>query len=683
MTEKWFNFRDITIEKIREYPATIREQINDVCNAIVAVKERRTYENTIRPIINVHTKIQPLINSLEYIQNFYTNAELRETACEILKVVNKDMIDCELRQDIYDAFSEYCNRSFHEEKHNLTPEEIRCFEHELRDCRRNGLHLSSDMLERIKNIKKELSEISISFDRNLNEDVTSFTFTRDDLAGMPEYWFNDNEKLIANDKENKTYRVTLKYPDYFPAMDYVISDDVRKKIYMAYQSRCQQENTPLLDRAIRLRHELAQILGYSTHADFVTEVNIVKNAESAINFLKKMHSDIEPYYQRDIETLLEYAQTHGKYPLKKKKFNLWDMRFYSRLYQEHVCDFNKDEMRKYFPLDVVKSGMFDIYQRLLSVKFTEIPTDNKWHEDVTLYSVTDCETNELMGYFYLDMYPREGKYGHAAVFQFMSSCEIISIEEMGKDHTRKRVLRQPHIVAMACNFPKEECLPHDDVETFFHEFGHVMHQICSRPQLKDFSGLCVETDFVEALSQFLEFWCYCEKSLTIMNTHETTREKIPKHLIDKLRASKKILSSIHYIRQLLFGIYDLRMHTIKDFTNFDVKHEWLYLESQLYGMDSIEHVVTDNYAPYSNFSHIIGGYDAGYYGYLLTDTFAANMFYKMFGDENVLDSVRGLQYRKRLLEPGASRDGMELLEEYLGEKPSIDYFLQDRGFTAN
>lgn len=662
MTERWFDFRGITLEKIREYPVVVEKLLSAACDKIVSIQDNRSYENTVRPMINVYTEIETVINCLEYVQNFYTDEKMREEAADILALVRNHLIDCEMRRDIYNIFCNYQNTEYQLESSNLTQEENRFFQHELRDFKRNGLHLDEDKFKRAKEIKKQISEMCITFEKNINDDSTYFDFNGEQLLGMPDYWMNDPEKMC--DSINKIYRVTLKYPDYIPAMDYVVSQDVRKKLYMAFQSRCYRENSELLDNIVALRDELAKLLGYTNHADYVTEINIVKNSKTAIDFLNEMHAKIQPFYHRDMQQLLEFAQKHDRYPLLKDKFDLWDIRFYSRLFQEFHCDCDKNEIRKYFPLDVVINGAFDIYQRMLNVKFQQIDSANKWHDDVTIYQVSDCETQETLGYFYLDLYPRDGKYGHAAVFPFMTGCEIDK-------------MRRPHIITMACNFPKSGCIPFDDVETFFHEFGHLMHQMCSRPQLKFFAGLNVETDFVEALSQFLEYWCYCEKSLTIMSRHEITCEKIPHNIIRKLNANKRCLSSIHYMRQLLYGMFDLNLHTQR---TDSARNTWLDLEKYLYGTYHINFMTDDNYAPYASFSHITGGYDAGYYGYLLTDTFAANMFYRRFGVDNVLDAKRGYQYRKQLLEPGATRDGMELLQRYLGSQPDIEDFLKDRGF---
>jgi thimet oligopeptidase len=367
----------------------------------------------------------------------------------------------------------------------------------------------------------------------------------------------------------------------------------------------------------------------------------------------------------DMEKLLNFATNKSTNPLKKPKLDQWDLRFYIREFTESECEINMEELRKYFPLDTVTKGLFEIYQTLLGLTFNEVDTKNKWHDEVSMYRVNDKKTNELLGYFYLDLHPRDGKYGHAAAFDFRTGCQISPDS------------RQHHIMTIACNFPKDGCIEFDDVETFFHEFGHVMHQICSRPQISDFSGFGVEWDFVEAPSQFLEYFVYTKEGLSLMSKHNETGETVPQELIDKLNKKKNFMGGYFNKRQLLFGIVDLKYHTFTNFDNpIDLQKIWYDTEKEVFGYET----ETKLY-PFASFGHLMGGYDSGYYGYLLSETYAANMFYKVFKYGSVLDENAGMRYRKKLLEPGSTKDALELLEDFLGEKPNPDYFLQEKGLS--
>jgi len=225
-------------------------------------------------------------------------------------------------------------------------------------------------------------------------------------------------------------------------------------------------------------------------------------------------------------------------------------------------------------------------------------------------------------------------------------------------------------LSIVCNFTKGT-VSLESVRTFFHEFGHVMHQICGRPEIQDHSGFDVEGDFIEAPSQMLENWCYSAESLKIMSEHTETKEPLSQDLIVKLKDMKNCLAGYFYKRQLKFGIFDLRAHMLD---HIEDSNKLLYDVHKLVMNEDTKY----KYNKMASFNHMLNGYDAGYYGYILSETFAANMYYKVFkGDE--LNPINGMRYRKLLLEPGSTKDGMELLEQFLGEKPNSDYFLQDKG----
>lgn len=659
MAEIGFNFTDITINKLDEYRKFIEVTILDTIESVVNCHEIRFFNNTVQPIINVETLTEPYTSIFNFVVNFYPDKELRDYANELQKEINKFNISVFLRKDLYNAFLEYRNSTYDTEKRFLTPEEIRYFEHSMRDFKRAGLHLPNDQYNRMKNIIQELSDLSQTYEKNINDENTWFSFSKEQLDGMPEYWFVDEKKL-----EGDSYKVTLKYPDLIPVLEYVKNEDVRKQMYVANNNRCHPENTNILTKAIELRYQQAALLGYKHYADYATEVKIIKTGQNAIDFQINMDNKFTNAYQHDMINLLLFAKTRSSIPLKKDHFDSWDLSYYVREYTESVCDLNMEELRNYFPAPVVKAGLFNIYQTLLGLNFAMIPTNNKWHPDVELYCVTDKATDEILGYFYLDLFPREGKFSHAAAFDFMTGCDMSKINGCG---------RRYHIMAMACNFAKDGCIDFDDVVTFFHEFGHIMHQICSRPQLKSHAGFGIEYDFVEAPSQMLENWCYTKEALAIMSCHKDTKQPVSQEIIDKLIKKKTFLASYVYKRQIVFGTIDLALHTMTEFAkDLDVNQLFNEIYEHITGITSAIKVHR-----LASFGHIMSnGYASGYFGYLLAETYAAHMFGKIFKN-NVLNPDAGMQYRKRLLEPGSSRDAMELLVDFLGEQPSEKYFIDE------
>ena len=408
MQEPGFDFTNLSIKTLNQYKSLIIHQVNLAIDNIVNINEKRTFANTCQPLINVNYLITPYKNSLDFAINFYPSNELREVAQEIEKEINKFLIETFLRKDLYYAFLDYENSTFQSEKSHLTNEENRYFEFELRDFKRKGLGLNDYDYNQVKTMLKELSELSTKFQNNLNEVTTSFRFTKEELNGVPSHWFSD-DKIIDVDGINY-YKVTLKYPDYFPIMEYAEDENVRKKLFVAYSSRCEVENTEIMKNAIELRFKIANKLGYKNHADYKTETKIIKTGQNALDFETNMNEKFTELYRNDMKMLLEFALIKSNNPIKKDKLDLWDFMYYMRELTEKECDINMEELRKYFPLETVKNGMFSIYQTILGLVFTEINTTNKWHEDAILYKVNDKISNELMGYFYLDLHPRDGKY---------------------------------------------------------------------------------------------------------------------------------------------------------------------------------------------------------------------------------------------------------------------------------
>lgn len=683
-----FNFKDITIETLQNYKNEIQSSLKQTIGEITSLgskSETQTFNNTIQPLITVQTLNEPKKNIYDYVKNFYTNRELRDTATELSKEIDKFLIDIYQNKEFYQAVNNYYLNIF--QKENLTHEEKRYVEHMMRDFRRMGMHLDDGELEEVKAMKKELSDLCSEFSKNLNDENTSFVFTKWEIDGMPDSWFSDT-KIVRDEDGKKSrpsadddvkYRMTLKYPDYIPCMEYVRNERVRKTMWEAFSNRCGSENSELLRKVVILRYKIAKILGYQNHADYATEIKIIKTGQKALDFENEMSQRFNPIYEKDMEELFEFAQQYQDTPLNKDQLDPWDLPLYMRLYTEHKYQVDMEKIKEYFPMDKVRTGLFEIYQLILGVKFSEIETDNKWHDSVKLFQVNDSKSDDILGYFYLDMYPREGKFGHAAAFNFMASCDMSKIN--GNGNGNETNLRRPNIICMACNFPEDGCISFDDVVTFFHEFGHVMHFICSKPQLADYNGFEIEWDFVEAPSQMLENWCYCEKSLKKMSAHKETGEPVPSDLVQRIKAMKNALCGRFYKRQLVIGMFDLAIHTMKfdkpEEENFNLQDIWY----QVYDKVAYKEKTDTRWFPYSGIGHYVGGYDAGYYGYLLSETYAANMFHKFFAEDE-LNVEAGMRYRKLLLEPGSTKDGIDLLKEFLGEDTDLSYFLKEKGLIS-
>merc|ERR1712241_1123894 len=387
------------------------------------------------------------------------------------------------------------------------------------------------------------------------------------------------------------------------------------------------------------------------------------------DFLEGLATKLQPLWAKEKEEILKLKEDEcKKYGYEYDgKVNFWDLRYYLNKVEETRYAVDKQKLKEYFPLEKVTAGLFEIYQEILGVTFIECQDVDKWHEEVKLYQVQDAVTKDTFGYFYLDLHPRDGKYGHAAVFPIQPGWGGVG----GKE-------RQPSVCAMMANFSKSTAskpslLDHDEVETYFHEFGHVMHGICSFTETPKFACLRVERDFVECPSQMLENWVWEEEPLRKMSKHYKDGTPLPKEMLDKLVASKKANAGGFNLRQITLATFDQRLHTAAKDTKIDSAAMIAKTYKEVVGIDTI---------PGTNFAAVFGhlvGYDAQYYGYLWSEVFSQDMFDTRFGKEGVMNSTTGMDYRKLILAPGGSTDAMDMLKNFLKRKPTPDAFLKSKG----
>eukprot|EP00003_Mantamonas_plastica_P020230 TRINITY_DN3270_c0_g1_i1.p2 TRINITY_DN3270_c0_g1~~TRINITY_DN3270_c0_g1_i1.p2 ORF type:complete len:541 (-),score=188.97 TRINITY_DN3270_c0_g1_i1:211-1833(-) len=532
--------------------------------------------------------------------------------------------------------------------------------------KRNGLDLDAEQQEQVKKLKTELSEICINFSKNMNEEVTTLKFSRDELVGLPDDFIESHEK----DEETGKYIFTLKYPDLFPVIDKCKVAETRRQMEFANSSKLMEENVPLFERAIELRQQIAELMGYENHAAFKLEVKMAKEASAVMELENGLVEQLQGPADKELQKMLELKEKECKENGSEfdGKINAWDMRYYHHQLLETEFQVDDEEIRQYFPVDVVTGSLLEIYQELLGLKFTQVAKPHVWHEDVQLYKVEEANDGAFVGHFYLDLHPRDGKYTHAACFPLHPGYQLPGGE------------RQFPCAAMVCNFTKPtedkpSLLTHNEVVTYFHEFGHVMHGICTKAKFARFAGTAVERDFVEAPSQMLENWCWEPEILARLSGHyQDKSNKLPKELCDKMVAAKNVDVALLTLRQCFFGIFDMTVHTNPNEVESSEKL-WGELRTKI---TKIQH--TEGTNPVAAFGHVMGGYDAGYYGYIYSEVFSADMFMK-FKESGVMDPETGALYRNTILATGGSRDSMDALVDFLGREPQNDAFLKVKGLA--
>ena len=395
---------------------------------------------------------------------------------------------------------------------------------------------------------------------------------------------------------------------------------------------------------------------------------MAKSPETVANFLSELKEKLIPLATKELEVYRKLKQEESsrlniEYDDVIRSF---DTMYLNRVNLEKNYQIDEEEIKQYFPLEVVTKGMLEVYEQILSLKFTKVENPKVWHPDVQMFVVHDASTNDFVGQFYLDMFPREGKYGHA--------CAIPLVGH----HQKPDQSYQYPIAAMVTNFAKPtpdtpSLLPFSDVETFFHEFGHIMHGICSKTKYPQFAGTSVERDFVEAPSQMLENWCYEKEVLEKLSGHYSDiSKKLPDNIIEKLIAAKNADTGILNLRQIFFATFDQIIHS---YETESIDTQSIYHQTRR-NVTTIEEIEGTNGA--ASFGHLMGGYDAQYYGYLYSQVFSADMYLE-FKKNGVLSPVVGKKYRDIILARGGEVDSMDSLIEFLGREPTIDAFLVSIG----
>lgn len=627
-----------------------------------------SYKTVVQPLIDLDLYTTTAKNLCTFPKHTHTDETIREASVKADTELEELMIACDQREDVFQVFRAYETTTYIQEQEQLHEEQKRFFEGIMQNYKRNGLYID-DLAIKIKvtELKQEIARLCIEFNHNVDEENSSFEISAAELTGLPASWFTKERELSAG-----VYKVTLKYPDLFPILDYANNRAIRQKIFAAYESRCEQENLPILKKILLLRHELANLLQFKTHADFITDISMANNSQTVSSFLNDMNHRFTPILEENLNGLTAFARAKEKD--EHFKIQTYDMRYYMRLREEELCAINMEEIRDYFPLDQVINGTFRIYETLLGLKF--IPRENSaiWHADIRYFDIYNYDHNqnesgEYIGGLFMDLHPREGKFAHAAAFSLQTRCDISHLTAIPGS-------KRDAISAMVCNFPKDENIPFDDVVTYFHEFGHIMHFSCSDTFLAAHSADNTETDFVEAPSQMLENWCYQPAALQLLSAHYQNKQPLPQEIMVKLSALDKLHAGYTYKRQLLYGIFDFSIHSLSldKLDTLDLKQYFNEL------MASILLLEANNATP-ASFAHLVSGYDAGYYGYLMSKTYAIDMFATMF-QHDPLSAEQGALYRKYILKPGASKDGVDLLRDFLGRDPKIDAFVNQYGIAV-
>ncbi len=654
----------ITIPHFETSPDEIRAAVkrtlqsgNSALDRIGALgRAQLSFESTARALDDLMYANMSMANRLALIKETSPEAALREAATESLKELEEWSVGIDYREDVFRNLKAYAAK-----KPRLKGEDAKLLQETMRDYRRAGLELPNTDREEVERLRKDLARLAMDFESNINQARKDVKFQRADLEGVPQSFLDQ----VKTGEDEYTIKANVTW-HYQTVMENARSEAARKRLLVDRENLAREENIPLLEKIIPLRDHLARKLGYRTWADYQTEVKMVRNAQTALRFLEDLKQGLEPKFAAEVAEYQKIKARETGDP--KAQVLLWDWRYLSNQLKKERYTVDAEQLRVYFPYQPVLEGMFAIYQKIFGLKFEKAEAPFKWVGDLQLYAVSDARTGEPLGLFFLDMFPREGKYNHFAQFGILEGKELPD----GK--------YQRPTVALVCNFPapardQPSLLSHGDVETLFHEFGHAMHSILTRARYSRFAGTSVPRDFVEAPSQMLEAWVWDKRVLdSFAADYRDPSRKIPSEILARLKEARLATEGTRYRRQVAFGLADLVLHTQITEANAS---EVVPLSNKV--ISEAFFPVAPDTAFVAYFGHLVG-YDAGYYGYAWADAIAADMatvFEKAPG--GYFDVKAGLRLRKEIYEPGDSRDVNVSVEKFLGRKPSREPFLQKLG----
>lgn len=641
--------------------------------------EDPTFENFVKPFMVQENKVAPLINQLCFLQHVSSDKSIRNASNEATELLQKFEIEISLRYKIFKQFDKIWQQIKDDKDKYLKDRDryelYRFVEKCHKDYIRSGLNLPEEVRDKIKDIKIQIGSKSLEYSKNLGEQQEFLLFTKEELDGVSDSVLEQFEK-IEKDGVLK-YKVTFKYPDIFPVLKTAKNPKTREIAFNGDQNKVPQ-NEKLFVETLKLRNQLASLLGYSSYANYNLDIKMAKNQDTVLEFLNDLKDRLKPLAKKEIEILkaLKARECEEMGIPFDGHYYVWDHRYYDNKYLKDNYNVDLEKIAEFYPVDSTIKGMLKIYETVFKLKFIEETSESKrrvWHEDVkqlAVWKMDDPNMPEFIGWIYFDLHPRDGKYGHAANFGISSA--FYNFEAGAKSYP---------ITALVCNFSKSTAtkpalLKHNEVTTFFHELGHGIHDLVGRNKIGRFNGPgATPWDFVEAPSQMLEFYTWDKDCLYDLSNHYKTGEKISKDLLDSLIATKHVNGALFALRQLHFGLFDMKVHTTSDIESLDLLKLWnesreeicLVENGGVYskGYDSFGHIMSDSYS-------------AGYYGYMWAEVFAADMYHTKFSP-NPLDSSVGIKYRDVVLGNGGLYEIDRNLKEFLGREPSKDAFLKELG----
>ena len=623
-----------------------------------------TFENTTVALDFTGEKLNRITSIFFNLNSAETNDAIQKIAQEVSPWLSEFRNDITLNEALFGRVKAVFDNK---ENLDLTPEQQMLLEKQYKGFARNGANLDDEKKSKLREIDAKLSKLSLQFGENVLAETNAFEMhltKEEEVSGLPDS-VKEAASQLAKEQDENGYIFTLQYPSYIPFLTYADNRELRKKMAIAAGKKAFQDNEfnneKIVLEIVNLRQQRANLLRYKTHAHFVLEERMAETPEKVIEFSNNLLAKAKPAAKKEFENLENYAKKlDGIDQLQK-----WDGAYYSEKLKKELFDLDQEILKPYFKLENVIDGVFEIAYRLYDLNFEEVTTIEKYHPDVKTYHVTDIKGN-FISVFYADYHPRKGKRNGAWMTSYKSQ------------QIKNGVNERPH-VSIVCNFTKPTAtkpslLTFNEVTTLFHEFGHALHGMLANTTYNSLSGTSVSWDFVELPSQVLENWCYEKEALELFAKHYETGEVIPMKYVEKIKESASFHEGMQTLRQLSFGLLDMKWHSenpseITSVKDFEID---AFSETRLYP-DVAENCMS------TAFSHIFqGGYSAGYYSYKWAEVLDADAF-EYFLEEGIFNKEVATKFKENVLSKGGTVKPMELYKSFRGQEPKPDALLKRAG----
>lgn len=648
-----------------------RQLIIDLCRNEGAAP---SYSKLLVPIEEADDKLSRVWSIASHLNNVCNTEPLRKAYDECLPLISEYTSWVGQYRPLYEALLTLSKSA---EFKGLSFAKRRAIENSLRDFRLSGVDLDPQKQKRYTEISAKLSQLQAKFANNVLDATHNFVLeikNFDDLKGLPAGAIK-LAKSEAQARGKEGWVITLDMPSYIPFMTYADNRSLRQKLYEAYVSRASEtgpdankwDNSEVIEEILALRYEMANLLGFDSYAHLSLATKMAPNPQKVVDFLTDLANKSRPQALEEMRQLRAYAKKCGAdYELEP-----WDLSYWSEKLRQERYAYNAEELRPYFPIDKVISGLFECAHRLYAVSFKERSGDDVWNENVRTYDIYEDKFGSCIGTFYMDLYARAGKQGGA----WMDEC-------LTRRHRADGTLQLP-VTYLVCNFTRpvdgaQSQLTHDEVVTLFHEFGHGLNQLLTRIDVADVSGINgVPWDAVELPSQFNENFAWQKEALPLLSGHVNTHEPLAQSKIDSLLAAKNFHSAMAMLRQLEFALFDFRLH-------LEYKHGIKGQAKKILNevREKVAVVPTSPLNRFANsFSHIFaGGYAAGYYSYKWAEVLAADAFGR-FIEDGIFDRKAGQDFEDLILSCGGACDMMENFVKFRGREPQVEALLEQSGIN--